>query len=64
LITGVKIQLEKDKEYNIHEVHHRILEEVELDIEGLQVKYDGIISKDRVIKYESKRIEDRGWHYL
>jgi len=58
LINGVALQLQKDKEENIHEGQHKILEEVELHLEDVHVKYDRIISKDRVIKDQAKRIED------
>jgi hypothetical protein len=54
----VTLQLEKEKEDNIQEGHQKIHEEVELHIEDVHVKYGGIISKARVIKYQAKRIED------
>jgi hypothetical protein len=58
LINGVTLQLQKEKEDNIKEGHHKILEEVELHIEDVRDKYDGIISKDIVIKYQENIIED------
>jgi hypothetical protein len=35
----------------------KILEEVELQLEDVHVKYDGIISKSKVIKDQAQRIE-------
>jgi hypothetical protein len=50
LINGVTLQLQKEKEDKIQYGHQKILEEVELHLEDVHEKYDGIISKDRVIK--------------
>jgi hypothetical protein len=58
LIDGVTLQLQKEKEENIQEGHQKILEEVERHLEDVHAKYDHIISKDRVIKDQEKRIED------
>jgi hypothetical protein len=58
LINGVTLQLQKEKEDKIQEGHQKILEEVELHLEDVHAKYDGIISKARVIKDQAKRIED------
>jgi hypothetical protein len=52
------VQLKKEKEDKIQEGHQKIVEEVELYIEDLHAKYDGIIFNDRVIKDQEKRIED------
>jgi len=35
-----------------------MLEEVELQLENVHVKFNGIISKPKVIKDQTKRIED------
>jgi hypothetical protein len=58
LINGVTLYLQKEKEDNIQEGHQKIHEEVELYIKDVHAKYDGIISKDRVIKDQTKPIED------
>jgi hypothetical protein len=58
LINGVTLQLQKEKEDKIQEGHHKILEEVELHLEDVHAKYDGIISKDRKIKEQARKIED------
>jgi chromosome segregation ATPase len=58
LIDGITLQLQKEKEDKIQEGHQKILEEVELHLENVHVKYNGIISKARVIKDQAKRIED------
>jgi hypothetical protein len=58
LINEVILRLRKEKEDKIQEVHKKILEEVELHLEDVHVKYDSIISKARVIKYQAKRIKD------
>jgi hypothetical protein len=58
LINGVTLHLQKEKEDKIQEGHQKILEEVELHLEDVHAKYDGIISKARVIKDQAKRIED------
>jgi hypothetical protein len=42
----------------IQEGQHKILEEVKLHLEAVHEKYDGIISKARVIKYQENMIED------
>jgi hypothetical protein len=57
-INGVTLQLQKEKEDKIQEGHQKTLEEVELHLDDIQVEYDGIISKDRVIKYQAKTIEN------
>jgi hypothetical protein len=58
LINGVMLQFQKEKEYKIQEGRHKIVEEVELHPEDVHAKYDGIISKSRVIKYQENMIED------
>ena len=58
MIDGVTLQLQKEKGDKIQEGQHKILEEFELHLEDVHVKYDGIISKARVIKDQAKRIED------
>jgi hypothetical protein len=58
LINGVTLQLQKEKEDNIQEGQQKILEEIELHLEDAHAKYDGIISKDKVIKEQEKNIED------
>jgi len=58
LINGVKLQLQKEKEDEIQEGHKKILEEFELHLDYVHAKYDGIISKARVIKDQAKMIED------
>jgi hypothetical protein len=58
LMENITIQLQKEKEDKIQEGHQKILKEVELHLEDVHVKYDGIISKARVIKDQAKRIED------
>jgi hypothetical protein len=58
LINGVTLQIQKEKEEMIQEGHQKILEEVKLNLEDVHTKYDGIISKTRVIKDQEKRIED------
>jgi hypothetical protein len=58
LIDGVTLQLQKEKEYKIQEGQQKILEEVKLHLEDVHSKYDGIISKARVIKDQAKMIED------
>jgi len=58
LINGVTLQLQKVKEENIQQGHHKILEEVKLYLDDVHAKYNGIISNNRVIKYQEKRIED------
>ena len=57
-INGVTLQLQKEKEDKIQEGHQKTLEEVELHLDDIQVEYDGIISKARVIKDQEKRIND------
>ena len=39
-------------------VKESILEEIELHLEDVHAKYDGIISKALVIKYQANMIED------
>jgi hypothetical protein len=58
LVNGVTLQLQKEKEDKIQEGHQKILEEVELHQEDVHTKYDVIISKARVIKDQTKWIED------
>ena len=58
LLDGITLQLQKEKEDKIQEGQHKILEEVELHLEDVHAKYDGIISKVRVIKDQAKMIED------
>lgn len=58
MIDGITLQLHKEKEYKFQDCHQNILNEVELHLEDLHVKYDGIISKDKLIKYQEKKIED------
>ena len=58
LINGVILQLQKDKDEKIQEGHQKILEEVELNQEDVHAKYDGIISKARVIKDQENMIKD------
>ena len=58
LIDRATLQLQKEKEDNIQEGQQMILEEVELHLEDVHVKYDGIISKARVIKDQEKMIQD------
>jgi hypothetical protein len=50
LINELELQLQKEKEDKIQEGHQKMLEEVELHIEDVHAKYDGVISKARVIK--------------
>jgi hypothetical protein len=50
LLDGITLQLQKGKENKIQEGQQKILEEVELHLEDVHAKYDGIISKARVIK--------------
>jgi hypothetical protein len=45
-------------EDKIQEGQQNIIEEVELHTEDVHAKYNGIISKARVIKDQAKRIED------
>jgi predicted peroxiredoxin len=52
------LQLQNEKEDKIQESHQKILEEVELQLENVHAKYDGIISKDRVIRDQENMIED------
>jgi hypothetical protein len=63
LIDGVTLKLQKEKEDKIQEGQQKILEEVELHLEDVHAKYDGIISKARVIKDQAKMIKD-GCHCL
>jgi hypothetical protein len=58
LIDQVTLQLQKKKGDKIQECQHKILEEVALHLEDVHAKYDGIISKARVIKDQAKKIED------
>jgi hypothetical protein len=57
-LDGMTLQIQKEKEDKIHEGQQKILEEVELHLEDVHAKYDGIISKARVIKDQAKMIED------
>jgi hypothetical protein len=54
----VTLQLQKEKQNKIQEGHQKILEEVELHLEDVHAKYDGIISKARIIKDQAKRRDD------
>jgi hypothetical protein len=54
----ITLQLQKEKEDKIQEGHHKIIEEVELQLENVKVKYDGIISKVGSIEDQAQRIED------
>jgi hypothetical protein len=54
-INGVIVQLQKEKEDNI-QGHQKSFEEVKL-LDDVYVKYEGIISKARIIKSQEKRIE-------
>jgi hypothetical protein len=54
----VTLQLQKVKEEKLQEGHQKTVEEIGLHLENVHVKYDGIISKARVIKDKTKRIED------
>jgi hypothetical protein len=56
-INGVTLQLQKENEEKIREGHRKILEEVEIRLKDVHAKYDGIISKARVIKDQEKWIE-------
>jgi hypothetical protein len=58
LIDGVTLQLQKEKEYKIKEGQQKIHEEVEIHLEDVHSKYDGIISKARVIKDQANVIDD------
>ena len=60
-INGVTLRLQKEKEDKIKKGQQKILEEVELHIENVHAKYDGIISKARVIKDQENMI---GCHCL
>jgi hypothetical protein len=50
LLDGITFKIQKEKEDNIQEGQQKIHEEFELDLESIHSKYDGIISKVRVIK--------------
>jgi oligoribonuclease NrnB/cAMP/cGMP phosphodiesterase (DHH superfamily) len=54
LIDEITLQIQKEKENKIQEGQQKILEEVELHLEDVCAKYDGIISKARVIKDQAK----------
>jgi hypothetical protein len=58
LIDGVTWKLQKEKQDNIQEGQQKILKEVELHVEDVHSKYDGIISKARVIKDQENMIKD------
>jgi hypothetical protein len=58
LIDGVTLQLQKEREDKIQKGQQSILEEVELHLDDVHAKYNGIISKARVIKDQAKMIED------
>ena len=57
LLDGISLQLQKEKEDKIQEGHQKIFEEVGLHLD-VHAKYDGIISKARVIKDPTKMIKD------
>jgi hypothetical protein len=54
----VTLQIQKEKKDKIQEGHKNILEEVELHLDDVDVKYDGIIFKDRVIEDQENKIKD------
>ena len=56
-MDGIALQLQKEKEENIQEGQQKILEEVELQLEVVHVKYDGIISKARENKDQPQRLD-------
>jgi hypothetical protein len=58
LIDGVTCQLQKEKQDKIQEVQQKILEEFEFHLEYVHAKYDGTISKARLIKRQANMIED------
>jgi hypothetical protein len=58
LLYGITLQPQKEKEYKIQEGQQNILEEVELHLHDVHAKYNGIIFKARVIKDQTKIIED------
>ena len=57
-MKNINPKLLKEKEYNIQEGHQKILEAIELHLEDVHAKYDGIISKASVIDDQAQRIED------
>jgi hypothetical protein len=56
LLYGITLQLQKEKEGKIQEGQQNILEEFELHLEDVHAKYDGIISKARVINDQGNMI--------
>ena len=52
-MDGITLQLQKEKENIILEDHHKILQEVELTLEDVHLKYDGIILKAKMIKEQT-----------
>jgi DNA repair exonuclease SbcCD ATPase subunit len=58
LLDGITLQLQNEKEDKIQEGQQKILEEIEIHLEDVHAKYDGIISKARVIKDQAKMIDD------
>ena len=70
-LDGITLQLQQEKEDMIQEGRQKILEEIELQLEDIHVKYDGIISKAISIKIKhrgykvafyliKKKIDDMG----
>ena len=58
LMNDITFQLQKEKEDEILQGCQKILEEVELQLEDVHDNYEGIISKERVIKEHAQRIKD------
>jgi hypothetical protein len=58
LIDEITLYIQKEVEDNIREGHQKILEDVELHMENVKVKYDEIISKLSSIRDQEKGIED------
>lgn len=53
-LDGITLQLQQEKEDMIQEGRQKILEEIELQLEDIHVKYDGIISKAISIKIKHR----------
>jgi len=53
----ITLQLQKEKEEKI-KVHQKYLKKFELHPKDVWVKYNGIITKARVIKDQAHRLED------
>ena len=58
LVNDITLHLQKEKEENIIQGCQKIFEEVELELEYVHDKYEGTISKARVIKYQAQNIQD------